>query len=281
MFRPSDRQTEALAAMEAFVGIRNPRTDFADQAAFQTYWDLVARRGDAAKRSRATATPASRAAERQRREERSAAYYQDPEHLFAYARAYAKRYQPASAKLRQQLTLKCDRAELVEDIMQRLSERLDDDARALDVAEAMQRQGRNAPAIRAKLRQRQFSTEVITRCLSALTADTGSVLNPEAITRKIQQFQKKGLSQRAMRSKLMGQSADAPVLAAAFAAHSLGTLGGHGDDLALRTAIIRLQRKPLDRRALIQRLSAKGFRYADSVRILNDLAAEQEAAASS
>ena len=75
-----------------------------------------------------------------------------------------------------------------------------------------------------------------------------------------------------MRSKLMGSVADGVIVQATL--HD--TLGESGDDRALRTAIDRLARKKLDRRALIQRLIGKGFRYADVVRILTALSETAE-----
>ncbi len=266
MIRLTERQVAALANMEAYVGIRNPRTDFADREAFTSYWELVARRCDAATRARASETPASREEQRKRRAERVTAHYQSAEQLFTYGREYAKRYRPSIQKLRQQLALKSGNEVLADQVMLRLAERLNDDLRAREVAEMMQQHGRHAQAIRTKLRQRLFPPDVIDRCLQALMSATatGSLLDAEALNRKVQQLQRKGLSQRAMRSKLMGSSADALVVNAAL----VETLGESGDDRALRSAIARLSRKPLDRRALIQRLVGKGFRYADCVRIL-------------
>lgn len=269
MFSLTERQATALANMEAHLGIRDPRTDFADREAFQAYWDLVSRRCDTTTRARARETPASRQEQRERRAERIAAYYQDADHLLAYGREYAARYQPSTAKLRQQLVAKSGSVELGEQVMGLLAERLQDDVRAMELAEAMQRQGRHAQAIRAKLRQRLFSTAVIDRCLQAMSASTGSVLEADAVARKVQQLQRKGLSQRAMRSKLMGSAADGAVVSAAMAE----TLGAQGDDGALRTAIARLARKQLDKRALTQRLMAKGFRYADIAKALAETAA--------
>lgn len=264
MHRLTERQATALANMEALLGIRNPRTGFADRGEFQAYWELVSRRCDATTRARAQETPASRQEQRQKRAERVAAHYQDTDHLLAYGREYATRYQPSTAKLRQQLVAKSGSAELSDQVMGLLAERLHDDVRATELAETMQRQGRHAQAIRGKLRQRLFTTEVIDRCLRALSAATGSVLEADALARKVQQLQRKGLSQRAMRTRLMGSAADGAVVGAAVAA----TLGAQGDDGALRTAIARLARKQLDKRALTQRLMAKGFRHADITRAL-------------
>lgn len=271
MFRLSERQAVALANMESYVGIRAPRTDFPDREAFQAYWDLVSKRGDATTRSRTGETTKSRAEKQQRHDQRITAYYQTPAHLLAYGQQYAQRYQPSSAKLRQQVMLKSGDAALVDQVMEQLVHRLDDHARASELADILQHKGSHAQAIRSKLRQRLFSTEVIEQCLTSMTSmtsmtgvATGSLLDADALTRKVHRLQRKGLSQRAMRSKLMGSSADS-VMVQTTLNH---TLGETGDDAALRIAIDRLARKQLDRRALIQRLIGKGFRYADVVRIL-------------
>ena len=264
MFRMSERQAAALANMESYLGIRAPRTAFADQEAFRAYWDLVSGRCDTATRARAAETPASRQEQRRQRAERITAHYQDADRLTDYGREYATRYQPSAEKLRQQLVKKSGDEALSAQVMQRLAERLDDSVRAMELAEGMQQHGRHAQAIRAKLRQRLFSAEVIDRCLHALAAPTGSVLDGEALARKAQQLQRKGLSQRAMRMKLMGSQADGPVVQAALEK----LLGEQGDGQALRTAIARLARKQLDQRALVQRLAAKGFRHADIIKAL-------------
>ena len=265
MFQLSERQAAALANMESYVGIRTPRTSFSDRETFQAYWDLITKRGDAATRSRANETTQSRAEKRQRHDARIIAYYQSVEHLVAYGQQYAQRYQPSSAKLKQQVLLKSGNAALTDQVMEQLVQKIDDQARARELADIMQQKGSHAQAIRSKLRQRLFTAEVIERCLTLMSETaTGSLLDADAITRKVHQLQRKGLSQRAMRSKLMGSSADGIIVQASLD-HSLGDTG---DDRALRIAIERLARKQLDRRALIQRLIGKGFRYADVVRIL-------------
>jgi SOS response regulatory protein OraA/RecX len=262
MFTPSPSQQAALARMAAMAGLRESPPPFVDAAAFQAYWELVARRADRERRL----TPAERIARQQRKSQRIKTYYQHVDHLVAYGRAYAVRFQPSLEKLRQQLAKKCADVALVEQAMVVLADSLNDRRRAQELAEMMQAQGRTAQAIRAKLRLRKFSQEVITECLAALAEATGSVLQNDAVVRQVQRFQRKGLSQRAMRQRFGGQSADAPVVAAAMEQ----ALGSQGDDQALRIAIARASRKSLDRRALIQRLSGKGFRYGDIIRVLSD-----------
>lgn len=260
-FQPTECQSAALARMEASVGIRSPRLVFADADEFQGYWDRVAKRCDAAQR----ATPASRVAQRERQAERITAYYQDPERLAAYGLGYALRYQPSAAKLRQQLIAKAGNDLLADQVLLRLSEHVNDDVRASELAERLQGQGRNAQQMRLKLRQRQFPAEVIERCIATLSAATGSVLDGDALARKVQRFRAKGLSQQAMRGKLMGSAADRTIVQEAL------TDAG-SDEPALRAMIARLGRKGLDRQVLIRRLAAKGFRYADIVRVLAEFA---------
>jgi len=243
--------------MEASVGIRSPRLVFADADEFQVYWDRVAKRCEAAQR----ATPASRDAQRQRRTERVTAYYQDIERLSTYGLTYTLRYRPSAAKLREQLIAKSGNETLADQVVQRLAEHVDDGARALELAESLQSQGRHAQQIRIKLRQRQFPAEVINRCIATLSAATGSVLDGDALARKVQRFRAKGLSQQAMRGKLMGSAADRTIVQEAM--NEAGS-----DEPALRAAIARLSRKDLDRQALIRRLATKGFRYADIVKVL-------------
>lgn len=265
-FSMTERQGTALANMEAYIGIRNPRTEFTDQETFRSYWDLISKRCDGATRQRATETPASSSEQKNRRQAAVVARFQDPAQLYEYAREYARRYQPSKEKLRQLLVQKSNNPDVSDVVMQQMSERLNDAARANELAAAMQRQGKHAQAIRSKLRQRLFSTEVIDHCLAAMTAATGSVLEADAVARKVAQLQRRGLSQRAMRSKLMGNAGDRSIVEAALSQ----TLGERGDDPALRAAISKLERKHLGRRVLIQRLVGKGFRYADIIKQIPD-----------
>jgi SOS response regulatory protein OraA/RecX len=262
MFDPTPRQATALANLETYLGIRSHRTTFADAEAFRTYWDLVSRRCDTTASRRAATTPAERAQQRQEQAARRAAHYQDAAHLEAYGRAYATRYQPSVAKLTQQLACKCPNdAALVAQVIERLAGSLDDHARALELAEALQRQGRHAGDMRTKLRLRLFTTATIDRCLEILSGATGSVLDSESLARKARTLQRKGLSQQAMRRKLTGARGDGELVQQAVDS----TLGEAGDGPAIRAAITKLARRQLDRRKLVQRLMAKGFRYAEIV----------------
>ena len=266
MFEMTNGQATALAKLETFVGLRSHRTTFADKEAFQTYWDLISRRCDATAKQRETSTPADRAQLRREQAARSAARFQDPAHLEAYGRDYATRFQPSVAKLTQQLSRKCPgNAAIVAQVMEKLEANLHDAARALEIAERLQRQGRHAGDMRTKLRQRLFSTATIDHCLATLSAATGSVLDPESLARKAHSLQRKGLSQQAMRRTLTGQAADGELVRATVSA----ALGETGDGPALQRAIAKLARRHLDRRTLIQRLMAKGFRYADCVRAMD------------
>lgn len=257
----SERQLTALTNMEAFLKRRQPRPPLADREAFEAYWELLSRGCEAARRAQATATPASRAAQRADRQQRLTAYYQTLPHLLAYAQQYRQRYQPSVAKLRQQLVLKGADEGLVEQAMQQLSGSMNDAQRAGELAEMLQQRGDHAAAIRVKLRQRMFTNESIEHCLQQLSAATGSVLEASAVARKIQKLQRKGMSQQAMRSTLMGQAADRAIVQAA-----LNVAGG--EEQALRRTVERLQRRRLAPRVLIQRLLGKGFGYASIVRVL-------------
>ena len=272
MFRLTERQAHGLANMETYLGIRNPRTEFSEQEEFQAYWDFIARRCDTTARVRSTETSADRVAKQQQQRKRVVAHYQNAQKLFEYGCEYVMRYQPSVAKVRHQLFSKSGNEELVVQVMEKLAERLNDQMRAQEIADIMQDQGRNSREISAKLRLRLFTAEVIERCLQQLSAATGSVLMPDAVARKIVKLQRKGLSQQAMRSKLMGHHADGPVINAALSS----TLGTHGDEHALRLALAKLSRKNLDHRALIQRLVGKGFRYAEVVALLKAQSNTQE-----
>ena len=258
MFTPSARQRDGLARMEEFCGIRTPRTAFADAAEFSAYWTLVAARGDACKRSRTPEAAAKRA-------ERITAHYQDEEALCRYGRAYLQRYQPSSGKLQQQLLAKSGDPDLSERVMATLAESINDAARIRELAEILQRQGRHAPAIRDKLRQRLFPTALIDACLRELTeAGDGTLLDAQALTRQVAKLRKKGLSQRAIQGRLMGAAGDRAAVTAAVQAH--------GDDAAaLRDAYAKLARKPRTPQELTQRLLAKGFRYGDITALLAEL----------
>jgi SOS response regulatory protein OraA/RecX len=260
MYEMTQRQATALANQETFLGLRSHRTTFADREAFETYWELISKRCDTTARKRATTTPAERAQQRPEQVARSVARFQDAAHLEAWGREYATRYQPSVAKLKQQLARKCPSAPaVVEQVMERLGSALHDDIRALELAEGLQRQGRHAGDMRTKLRQRLFTAATIERCLETLSAASGSVLDAESLARKAHKLQRKGLSQQAMRRKMTGAKGDGELVQNAVQE----ALGESGDGPAIRAALVKLARKQLDRRKVIQRLMAKGFRYAE------------------
>ena len=259
MFRPSPAQQRALARIEEFCGIRNPRTEFVDAAAFTAYWELVSQRADATRRSQIETTPAARAQQRIARLEAQAEALRNPERLAQVGTDYARRFQPSAEALRQYLKRKCADADICDLVYARISHLVCDDVRVVELAEMLQRQGRHSRDIKARLRQRGFPAELIDRCLADLSRATGSLLDPTAVRRKVATLQRKGLSQQAMRGRLMGSTADAAVVKSAMAE----TLGDAGDQDALKLAYAKLARRPRPEPEMIQRLLSKGFRYAD------------------
>jgi len=250
----SDAQQAALANMARTLGQRPRRMPFSDRADFQRYWDRLA----AACAERRAESPADRRQRETAKAARTAAYYTNEEHLLAYAKRYCQRYQPSVAKLRSQLERKAGAAAPIAAVLTRLESLLDDDRRAQEVAEQLRAQGRNVRAITAKLRQRQFTAETITRCLRASADDDGSLWEADALQRKVRQLIRKGVARATIRRTLVECPADAPLVDAALAAHD----GESGDAPAIATAIERLRRRNLDDRAITRRLQSKGFAYA-------------------
>jgi SOS response regulatory protein OraA/RecX len=259
MFCPSPAQQRALARIEEFCGIRNPRTEFVDAAAFQMYWELVSQRADATRRAQIETTPAVRVQNRTTRLQAQVEALRDPERLAKVGADYARRFQPSAEALRQYLKRKCADPDMCTAAYARIAHLVCDDVRVVELAEMLQRQGRHSQDITTRLRQRGFPAALIDRCVADLSRETGSLLDPTAVQRKVATLQRKGLSQQVMRGRLMGSTADAAVVQAAMAQ----TLGEAGDQDALRLAYVKLARRPRPEPEMIQRLLAKGFRYAD------------------
>jgi SOS response regulatory protein OraA/RecX len=258
MFRLTDRQSAAVAKREEYLGIRRHRTQFSDRDDFQAYWDLLDRRCAAVSHQRSTDTPESIAERRKRKQAAILRYYNDELHLLEYAKAYHQRYHPSTARLRMNLVRKCGNAELSETVLERMRHLIDDDARALELAEFLQGQGRNANDIRTKLSQRRFTAETIARCLAAVSDDSGSAWDADALTRKVMLLKRKGLSLQAIRRKLIERPADAEPVAAAMAQ----VFNDEGDDANVAAEIAKLRRKKLDDKTMYRRLMTKGFAYA-------------------
>ncbi len=254
-YQLSDAQLNAIAKMAQFLQLRPRRAPFPDRAAFQRYWDRL----DAACAERRLETPAQAQARRTARAAQQADYYANEEHLYAWARRYAQRYQPSQGQLRSRMLKKAGPAAPVDAVIARLELFIDDDRRALELATRMRDVGRSARWIQDKLRQRQFDATTITRCLATCAEATGSVWTTESATRKARQLLRKGSSQSAIRRTLVETPADAPVVDAALAELFTEDV----DATTLTAAIARLQRRNVDAKTITRRLQGKGFRYAD------------------
>lgn len=255
MYEPTPKQLDALANMESYGGIRSHRTAFATREEFREYWDRVSARADRVTRNRKR----SRAEQGKRCRERARRRYQDDKNLEEYGRKYALRYRPSSEKLRRQLAAKAGDEARAERVATRLTDVVDDAVRADELAHRMRAQGRNRDSIRRKLRQRLFDATTIERCLENLADQGGSVLDREALARRVGTLRRKGFSRQAILRKLGGNAADHPLVEAALAAGY-----DDGDEAAnLAAALIKLKRKDLDEKTLIRRLQSRGFRYGD------------------
>jgi SOS response regulatory protein OraA/RecX len=262
---PSDLQIGALAKFETFLNLRRRRTNFADREEFQRYWDQLKQRCDQTAQQRQSESPSARRAREEQRKAKVTAFYNNEERLLAYAHQYRVRFQPSTQKLRVQLLAKSANAEVVERVMIRLQEHLNDDVRAMELAERMRGQGRNAAYIQNKLSIRKFSRETITRCVKTCAADHGSLWLADALERKAKQLKRKGLSRSAIRRTLTERPADAPLVDAALAQLFADE---EGDDANLTKAVARLLIRKVEPQIIIRRLQAKGFSFAAIKKIL-------------
>ena len=257
MYVLSDRQTTALANLEGFINLRRRRTNFADRDEFQRYWDQLKKRCDQTAQQRQTETPITRKARDDERKAKVTHYYNDEERLVAYAHQYRVRYQPSTHKLRAQLFLKSANNALVDLVMSRMQEHLNDDERAIALVERMRGQGRNVQFMQAKLSQRKFEAETIKRCLQTYAENNGSMWVPEVLARKATQLKRKGLSRSAIRSKLAERPADAPLVDATL----VELFAEEGDDANLALAVAKLRRRNVDAHIITRRLQTKGFSF--------------------
>ncbi len=268
MYVLSDRQTTALANLEGFINLRRGRTNFADRDEFQRYWDQLKKQCDQTALLRQTETPTTRRARDNERKAKVTHYYQDEERLAAYAHQYRVRYQPSTNKLRAQLMVKSANQALVELVMARVQEHLNDDVRAMELVERMRGQGRNVQFIQAKLSQRKFESDTIKRCLQTCVENNGSMWVPEVLMRKATQLKRKGLSRSAIRSKLAERPADAPLVDAALTE----LFAEEGDDTNLALAVAKLRRRNVDAQIITRRLQTKGFSFAAIKKALSQAA---------
>lgn len=267
MYDPSPKQRDAIANMQRQLGLHGESPVFPDPEGCSTYIsELIARcqrQGQARQRS-------SLAEVRERHQQRVENYYRDSDHLLAYARKYALRYQPSWAKLCQQLRKKCPDESTCEAVEGQLREGYDEQTQALAMAERLQHQGRSGPQIAARLRQARFAKDSIEQAIHAISAEDGSTLNSDAIERRISQWRRRGLSNQAIRQRLGGTAGDRALVDQAL--HSEDgdeDQSANSEDQALVTMISRLRRQNLDERTLIRRLQSRGFRYAQIRRSLD------------
>jgi SOS response regulatory protein OraA/RecX len=265
MYVLSERQCTALANLEGFLQRRQGLRQFADRAEFQRYWDQLTKQCDRLSHQRKSETESARRGRLETRKLKIQQYYNDEERLVAYAHQYRIRYQPSTEKLRAQLLVKSANAEVVEAVMGRLQGHLDDDIRARELAERMREQGRNGQFIQAKLQQRKFSTETIKQCLKACAEDSGSLWDPDVLTRKVAQLKRKGLSRSAIRSKLCERPADGPLVDAALTA----LFADDGDLVNVASAVAKLRKRNLEPPVIFRRLQAKGFSFSAIKQALN------------
>ena len=264
-YEPTQKQLDALANMEGYINIRNPRTLFADKAAFDEYWKLVSDRCDqkTKQRDKKGFNPAVAHKQRAASTDR---YYQDPDNLRAYAERYIERYQPSRGKLKQQLSKKCSKTKVVEQVFASCAPLINDHSIALGHALRLQQQGKNKRDIQNKLRQRLFDKDCIESCLAKIRQEDGSVYNTDALDKKVKQLLSKGLSQQAIRAKLCEQAADRPLVDAALSQH----IDNFSEDERIRKAISKIHNKKVDKQGIIQRLIRKGFAFADIKRVLDE-----------
>jgi SOS response regulatory protein OraA/RecX len=268
MFDPSPKQLDAIANMEAFIGVRSHRTHFVSREEFHTYWDLLAGRCERERQRRqrqAAEDPQQRQQRRSRQAAARQAHYRDADTLIAYGRRYAQRYGPSWAKLRAQLQRKCDDPTVVAAALGGLGAYNDDHARARELVLRFQDQGRNRRDMTAKLRQRLFPPAVIDAALAACSDAAGSVLDQDAVAERIGRMQRAGKSQRMIRQQIGSGGADQPVVEAAMA----DAFSTADDQDNLRRAL-RSMGSGIDRQKAIQRLLRRGFAWPDIKRVLED-----------
>lgn len=247
MFQPSPRQEKAIASMEAQLGIRQRQREFADGAAFDTYYQRLQGRCQK-KRSE---DPAAR---RQRRQQRLAAYYQDYERLRAYALAYNLRYQPSSPALLAALRRKCPDTELCQGVLDSLAEQLNDLARAWELACSLHERGLNRQDIRQRLLRRRFASASIAQVLSRLEEAIGETpLAQDAVQGKVAQLQRRGMSSSAIVGRLASSAQEREQV------RSLIGDASSEDQRAAEELWRKWRRQGLDPRRIQQRLARRGF----------------------
>ncbi len=267
MFEPTLKQLDALARMETYIDVMNPRTLFDDKKSFEDYWKFISNKCDQKTKLRKAISDGktSHAKINKRRQNNKLEHYNDKDTLLRYAKKYQKRYHPSTEKLRQQLILKSNNPELSTQVVAEFNDIINDDALALMRAEAMRAKGKNVQHIKQKLALRGFSKETIGRCIQAMQDEQGSIWEQDALHKKITQLKRKGLSLQAIRQQCCDTNADAEIVEDMLAT----VFGNVSDNENLQRLIDKLQRKNLDHDKMIRQLMSKGFRYDDIKRTLD------------
>ncbi|TVR10728.1 MAG: hypothetical protein EA401_12060 [Planctomycetota bacterium] len=247
MFQPSPLQLQAIASMEAQLGIRRGRQHFADGAAFDAYFKTLQQRCQ----RQGSEDPAAR---RQRREARLANYYQDHERLRQYALRYNLRYQPSSPALLTALLRKCPDEERCQAVMTAMAEHLDDQGRAQELAMSLHQRGHHRQGVRQRLLRRRFPSQAIEHALAALDEHSGEApLDDDALQRRLAQLRRRGMSSSAIVGRLASTPDEREQLRQTM------TDASANDQRAALELCRKLLRQGIEPRRIQQRLARRGF----------------------
>lgn len=262
----SDKQMEAIYKMEEYAGISSHREIFKDYEEFQSYWELLDKKCKKKKGFfKAVETgKVSLVDIRKKKQQVILSYYQDFNHLLAYGEKYIQKYAPSSGKLLQQLTNKCKDKLLAQKVYDKLLPTLNDKEQISGIVNKLMRQGKSLFQIRIALSKKLFPKNLIELGLSQLLTNPNKNIDDSNLSSQISKMRKKGKSIREINQKLRGSVYDKEEVNQLISSSTFEI----SDLEILEISIEKLLRKKVDSKKIIQRLSQKGFSYADIKKVL-------------
>lgn len=263
----SDKQMEAIYKMEEYAGISSHREFFKDKEEFQSYWELLDKKCKKKKNffNAVETGKVSLTEVRKKKQQEINLYYQDFDHLVTYGEKYIQKYRPSSGKLLKQLTSKCKNKDLGQKVFDKLSIQLNDKEQISAIVDKLMRKGKSFYQIKMELAKKYFPRVLIDQALKSLEANPEKKIEDSELSSQIAKMRKRGKSIREISQKL-GSS----VYGKEEVRQLISSTSTETSDLEiLEIAVEKLLRKKVETKKIIQRLSQKGFSYANIKKVLD------------
>ncbi|PCJ52289.1 MAG: hypothetical protein COA79_24485 [Planctomycetota bacterium] len=267
MFSPSEKQLQAIQNMETFAGIQSHREYFDNLDEFNDYWFLVDKRCKKKNRLRSAIADGhiTQKEINEKHAEKLSKYYKKKEALVDYATKYTLRYQPTEKKLRIQLLSKNNDPAIVDEVIDELPIKIDDEKIARNKIQLLISRGKNINYIRSHLYQKMISADLIKKLISELIEEGESILDEQIIYRKVEVLKRNGKSIQYIKRKLIERREDEEIVSKIID----DVFDENDEKEILKIAVEKLKLNNIEEKKIIQRLLSKGFKYSDIKQMLN------------